>query len=70
MDDYKVREVVKWSQLRTVKELQHFLSFTVFYRRFIKNFSSVSTPLTTMTKCTISHITWSSSALQAFEIKT
>ncbi len=51
--------------------LQQFLGFANFYRRFIRNFSTVAAPLTTMTKHSTSHLTWSPEALLAFqELKT
>ena len=36
--------------LTTVKEVQAFLGFANFYRRFIKNYSKVAQPLTELTK--------------------
>lgn len=59
MDDQKVRAVVDWPQPCTVKELQHFLCFANFYRRFIKNLSTVAAPLTSMTRRNASVLTWS-----------
>ncbi len=50
MDDKKVQAVLDWPQPQTVKELQCFLGFANFYRRFIRNFSSIASPLTAMTK--------------------
>ncbi len=50
MDDKKVQAVLDWPQPQTVKELQRFLGFANFYRRFIRNFSSIASPLTAMTK--------------------
>ncbi len=51
--------------------LQQFLGFANFYRRFIRNFSTVAAALTTMTKHSTSHLTWSPEALLAFqELKT
>lgn len=35
MDDNKVQAVVSWPRPTTVKELQRFLGFANFYRRFI-----------------------------------
>ncbi|KAL0152355.1 hypothetical protein M9458_052078 [Cirrhinus mrigala] len=67
MDEKKVEAVLKWPQPRTLKELQRFLGFTNFYRRFIQNFSSVAAPLTAMTKRQTTRLTWSPEALHAFD---
>ncbi len=50
MDEQKVRAVVNWPQPTTLKELQRFLGFANFYRRFIRNFSTVAGPMTSMVK--------------------
>ncbi len=67
MDEKKVQAVLDWPQPQTVKELQRFLGFANFYRRFIRNFSSVASPLTTMTKRTASRLMWSPEALHSFQ---
>ncbi|XP_043090657.1 uncharacterized mitochondrial protein AtMg00860-like [Puntigrus tetrazona] len=50
MDEHKVKAVVEWPRPSTVKELQRFLGFSNFYRRFIRNFSLVAAPLTSLVK--------------------
>ncbi|KAK3542448.1 hypothetical protein QTP86_025890 [Hemibagrus guttatus] len=40
MDEAKVWAVTDWSAPTTVRELQRFLGFANFYRRFIRNYSS------------------------------
>ncbi len=67
MDDKKVQAVLDWPQPQTVKELQRFLGFANFYRRFIRNFSSIASPLTAMTKRNTSRLVWPPEALQAFK---
>lgn len=57
MDDSKVRAVLEWPQPQTLKELQRFLGFANFYRWFIKNFSGIAAPLTSMTKRKSTHLT-------------
>ncbi|KAK3562994.1 hypothetical protein QTP86_013260 [Hemibagrus guttatus] len=42
MDMVKVRAVIDWPAPTTVRELQRFLGFTNFYRRLIRNYSSVA----------------------------
>ncbi len=66
MDEKKVRAVLDWPRPATLKELQRFLRFANFYHRFIRNFSSVASPLSSMKKKNYSHLTWSSAALEAF----
>ncbi|KAL0152980.1 hypothetical protein M9458_051733 [Cirrhinus mrigala] len=66
MDEKKVNAVLNWPRPTTLKELQRFLGFSNFYRRFIRQFSSVAAPLTAMVKKGASRLTWTQPALQAF----
>ncbi|KAL0187127.1 hypothetical protein M9458_018797, partial [Cirrhinus mrigala] len=66
MDEAKVRAVTEWPQPQTLKELQRFLGFANFYRRFIRGFSLIAAPLTSMTKRSSPHLTWTAAAIQAF----
>jgi hypothetical protein len=50
MDPRKVEAVQQWPVPKTVTEVQEFLGFANFYRRFVKGYSGVATPLTNMTK--------------------
>ncbi|KAI2668804.1 Transposon Tf2-11 polyprotein [Labeo rohita] len=67
MDEKKVNAVLKWPRPNTLRELQRFLGFANFYRRFIRHFSSVAAPLTAMVKKGSSRLAWSQPALQAFD---
>ncbi len=67
MDDKKVQAVLDWPQPQTVKELPRFLGFANFNRRFIRNFSSIASPLTAMTKRNTPRLVWPSEALQSFK---
>lgn len=49
MDASKIDTILNWPQPKTRKALQRFLGFSNFYRKFIKNFSSVVKPLTRLT---------------------
>ena len=49
MDPEKTRFVTEWPTPDNRKELQRFLGFTHFYRRFRRNYSSVGAPRTTLT---------------------
>ncbi len=66
MDDHKVQAVLNWPKPMTVKEMQRFLGFVNFYRRFNQDFSSIAAPLKSMTKMMGSRIFWSPAADQAF----
>lgn len=50
MDPAKVNAIVDWRIPINVKDVQAFLGFANFYRRFIKNFSRVVQPLVALTK--------------------
>ncbi|QRW26175.1 Retrotransposable element Tf2 protein [Rhizoctonia solani] len=50
MDQKKVEAVTSWPQPRTVKQVQAFLGFVNYLRRFIPNFSSVARPLHNLTR--------------------
>jgi hypothetical protein len=50
MDPEKINTIVGWQTLKRVKDVQAFLGFTNFYRRFIKNFSLIYKPLTATTQ--------------------
>lgn len=50
MDPKKVATVLSWQTPRCVKDVQAFLGFANFYRRFIKGFSALAKPLTELTK--------------------
>ena len=46
MDPDKVKAILDWKEPSNVKELQKFLGFSNFYRRFIRGYSGVIEPLT------------------------
>ncbi|KAK3566613.1 hypothetical protein QTP86_001494 [Hemibagrus guttatus] len=66
MDATKVQAVTEWPSPTTVKELQHFLGFANFYRRFIRNYSSVAGPLTSLLKGKHRRLVWTDQAQAAF----
>ena len=49
MSPDKVKTMQDWPEPRKVKNIQSFLGFANFYRRFIDNYSNVITPLTRLT---------------------
>jgi len=50
MDGEKVRIIKEWPVSCWVKDIQAFLGFMNFYRRFIHNYSELAVPLTRLTK--------------------
>ncbi|KAK3531983.1 hypothetical protein QTP86_002274 [Hemibagrus guttatus] len=67
MDVAKVRAVTEWPAPTTVRELQRFLGFANFYRRFIRNYSSVAGPLTPLLRGKPKRLTWMGQARTAFQ---
>ncbi len=55
------------AQPQSVKELQRFLGFANFYRRFILNFSLLSAPLTSMLRQKPKSLSWNSEARAAYK---
>ena len=49
MSDDKVKIIQDWLEPKKVKDIQFFLGFTNFYRRFIFNYSDIVIPLTCLT---------------------
>lgn len=67
MDQGKVKAITEWNHPQLVKELQSFLEFTNFYRPFIKDFSLLSAPLTSLLRGKPKSLCWNSSSHEAFE---
>jgi hypothetical protein len=49
MDPEKVRAIKEWKEPINIKAIQSFLGFANFYRRFICDFSKITTPLMKLT---------------------
>jgi hypothetical protein len=50
MSSEKIQAIVDWPEPRKVKDVQSFLGFANFYRRFIFNYSDIVVPLTRLTR--------------------
>ena len=67
MDLVKVAGVTEWPAPTNKKEVQSFLGFTNFYRRFIKDFSEHAQPLFDLTR-NDSKFHWEAAEQSAFNM--
>jgi transposase InsO family protein len=66
MDPEKVAAIREWETPRNAKEIQSFIIFANFYRRFIKDFSKTALPLTKLTRKNVP-FEWTQEAGEAFQ---
>ena len=50
MDTRRVATIQEWPEPKSFKDVQVFLGFANFYRRFIRHYSKIVAPLTALTK--------------------
>jgi hypothetical protein len=67
MDPGKVSAVRDWTTPTMLKEVRVFIGFSNFYRRFIKDFSSIARPLHDLTKKDVPW-QWHAEQQQAFDL--
>ena len=66
MASKKVEDIQVWSTPQSVKDVQSFMAFANFYRRFIEGFSKIAKPLTDLTKKSVKW-NWTAACNAAFE---
>lgn len=66
-DPEKTSKVKHWPLPRTVKEVQQFLGFANYYRRFIKGFAEIAKPLHKLTERNTLFL-WTSECQTSFDI--
>ena len=52
MEDEQIKAVKNWPEPTSVRDIQVFIGFANFYRRFIRGFSRIAAPLTSLLKTT------------------
>ncbi len=67
MDEGKVEAITTWTVPSNIKELQRFLGFSNFYRRFTQNYSVITSPLTSLLRNKPKSLSWTPAATEAFE---
>jgi hypothetical protein len=69
VDKEKVKAIKKWPTPKSITEVRSFYGLASFYRRFVKNFSTLGAPLTEIVKKSVG-FKWGSEQDRAFiEIK-
>ncbi len=66
MDPQKVNTILDWAQPTSLRHVRSFLGFCNFYQRFIRDFSKLAKPLTSLTKKD-TLFDWSSACQSAFD---
>jgi len=66
MDEEKIRMIKEWKEPTNIKGIQSFLGFPNFYRRFIQDYSRITTPLTRLTRKEVDW-EWGDEQQMAFE---
>jgi Reverse transcriptase (RNA-dependent DNA polymerase)/RNase H-like domain found in reverse transcriptase len=65
-DPTKIQAMLEWPEPKTIKELRVFLGLTRYYRKFIKDYDSISKPLTELLKK--NSFQWNGNTSQAFKL--
>lgn len=62
----KIGAIVEWQRPTTVHEMRCFLDLVGYYQRFVEGLSTLSSPLTTLTRKNVK-FTWNDKCEQSFE---
>ncbi|XP_057825625.2 uncharacterized protein LOC131037488 [Cryptomeria japonica] len=65
VDEEKIKAIKEWPTPKTLTQLRGFIGLCSYYRRFVKGFSKITTPLTDLTKK--GAFSWDVTAQQAFD---
>ena len=66
MDPKKIEVVSEWKPSRNVTEVRSFLGLAGYYRRFVKGFSMITTPMTRLLQNNVK-FEWSEKCQSSFE---
>ncbi|KAG8499496.1 hypothetical protein CXB51_005958 [Gossypium anomalum] len=66
MDPSKVSAVVNWKTPKNITEVRSFLGLAGYYRRFVKNFSMIASPMTCLLQKNVEFV-WSDECQQSFD---
>jgi hypothetical protein len=69
VDSGKIADIQEWPTLMSVTQIQSFLGLAGFYRKFVRDFSSIAAPLHELTKKYVP-FAWSDSQEVAFRTLT
>jgi hypothetical protein len=65
VDPKNIESMQYWPHPKTLKSLRGFLGVTAYYRKFVKNYGNIATPLTALLKN--NSFTWTPATAQAFQ---
>jgi hypothetical protein len=68
MDLEKVRAIREWPSPRSIFEVRSFHGLTSFYRKFIRNFSGIFSPILDTVKKRHNYFKWTKEVEKSFEI--